>query len=98
MYFTSGLLSVLDALLDRPMVRVLSGLALVPDVADALLGDTRGAVGRVLRQVQAYEAGDWSHAVASGRELCDGSQASHENILQAVGWAHACNVACTRDD
>lgn len=75
MYFTSGLLSVLDALLDRPMVRVLSGLALVPDVTDALLGDTRGAVGRVLRQVQAYEAGDWSHAMAS----------SHDN---AVGKAY----------
>jgi hypothetical protein len=44
-------------------------------VTDALLGDTRGAVGRVLRQVQAYEAGDWSHATAS----------SHDN---AIGKAY----------
>ncbi|MGC2029911.1 MAG: HDOD domain-containing protein [Steroidobacteraceae bacterium] len=74
MYFTSGLLSVLDALLDRPMVRALSGLALIPDVTDALLGDTRGAVGRVLHQVQAYEAGDWSHALPS----------SHDNAIGKV--------------
>ena len=65
MYFTSGLLSVLDALLDRPMARVLSGLALAPDMTDALLGDAQGAVGRVLRMVQEYESGDWSHAMAS---------------------------------
>ena len=64
-FFTTGLLSVLDALLDRPMARVLSDLALVPDVTDALLGDACGPVGRVLRQVQAYEAGDWSQAMAS---------------------------------
>jgi len=64
-FFTAGLLSVLDALLDRSMARVLSDLALIPDVTDALLGDPRGSIGRVLRQVEAYESGDWSHATAS---------------------------------
>jgi EAL and modified HD-GYP domain-containing signal transduction protein len=63
--FTSGLLSVLDALLDRPMEQVLADLALVPEVTRALLGDGRVPVGRVLRQVQAYEMGDWSQAMTS---------------------------------
>jgi EAL and modified HD-GYP domain-containing signal transduction protein len=57
--FTTGLLSVLDALLDRPMERVVADLALAPEITDALLGDTQGHNGRILSQVQAYEAGEW---------------------------------------
>jgi c-di-GMP phosphodiesterase len=57
-FFTVGLLSSIDALLDRPMKEALEGLPLIDEVKDAVL-DKKGLMGEALDCVQAYERGDW---------------------------------------
>lgn len=60
-YFTAGLFSVLDALLDAPMADLLAELPLAPDLHAALL-DGAGGKGRVLAVVRHAEVGGWDRA------------------------------------
>ena len=62
--FLVGLLSVLDAILDRPMDQILPSLPLEPAIVDALLHQT-GALAPVLRCVLEYENRHWDEARAS---------------------------------
>lgn len=57
-FFTVGLLSVLDAVLDRPMSEVVEALPLSAEVSDCLIkGD--GILGSTLQAVMDYENGDF---------------------------------------
>lgn len=56
--FLVGLLSTLDALLDRPMGDLLEQMAVSPDVVQALLGGA-SPLADVLRVVIAYDQGEW---------------------------------------
>jgi EAL and modified HD-GYP domain-containing signal transduction protein len=60
--FMVGLLSVLDALLDRPMQRIVAELPLSEGVRQALVGDPASSLGEILRSVIAYEQGNWAQA------------------------------------
>ncbi len=53
-FFTAGMLSMADVLLDLPLDRVVSELPLSDDIAAALVSGT-GEIGRVLAAVVAYE-------------------------------------------
>lgn len=55
-FFTAGMFSVVDALMDRSMIEVLSALPFSPDMIKALL-NYEGPKGRTLRAVIAYERG-----------------------------------------
>lgn len=57
--FLVGLLSVLDALLDRPLPLLVSDMALSPGCSAALLGDADTPLGRYLALTIAYDQGDW---------------------------------------
>jgi EAL and modified HD-GYP domain-containing signal transduction protein len=57
-FFLTGLLSTLDALLDRPMDLILSQLSLCPDVHAALLGQ-ENVLSNCLRAVSAYDRREW---------------------------------------
>jgi len=57
-FFTVGLFSVLDALLDKSMSEVLSMVELSSLVHEALI-ERKGKRGEVLQCVLAYEQGDW---------------------------------------
>ena len=57
-YFTVGLLSVLDALMDRPMEAGLEELAVSDEIKSALTRH-EGTRGEALQCVFAYERGDW---------------------------------------
>ena len=57
-FFTVGLFSVLDALMDKPMEEVLTLVELSPRLRSALL-EHSGKMGHVLDDVLAYERGDW---------------------------------------
>lgn len=63
--FIVGLLSVLDALLDRTMDDVLGELPLAEDVSEAIRGRT-GRLGQILSCVIAHEAGSWDDVVLDG--------------------------------
>jgi len=82
-YFTVGLLSVLDALLDMPMAEVLKHLSLSRELNQALT-QGEGPAGKVLYTVLSYEAENWV-----GLDL-DGLSAEQVRTayLGAVNWAN----------
>lgn len=81
-YFTVGLFSILDALLDLPMQQVLQSLPLSVDLNDALLNRS-GALGNMLSLVCAYEQGDWDSIdqVDIDREVV------RQAFLDSCAWA-----------
>ncbi|MGD9852330.1 MAG: EAL and HDOD domain-containing protein [Nitrospirales bacterium] len=58
-YFTTGLLSVLEALYETRMEAILQNLPLPDDILEALTDGT-GQLGIVLGCVKAYELGEWT--------------------------------------
>lgn len=69
-YFTVGLLSTLDAFLDRPLNELLANLSLSESLNQAMLTHA-GPEGMVLQVVQAHEQGnwqdiDWNHLAGLG--------------------------------
>ncbi len=81
-YFTCGLFSVLDALMDRPMDELLAELPLNNEVKEALL-ENKGEAGKVLTEVLNYEKGAWQELLGSGIPARD----FRDCYLQAVLWA-----------
>lgn len=80
-FFTVGLLSAMDALMDQPMEEVLNELPLVEEVK-AALRSRDGHLGHVLEQVLLYEWGAWDR-------LCQGldNVTYRQAYLDAVRWA-----------
>lgn len=87
-FFTAGLFSVLDALLDLPMETVLSELPLSEEV-DAALRSESGLVGEVLKCVLTYERGDLEIAQKLGYPLDDLAEAWRT----ATGWVEDMRIA-----
>ena len=79
--FTVGLLSVLDALVERPMEELLDSLPLVYEVK-AALASREGPLGSLLQEIVAYESGRWDHLA----RLDDPSALRHA-YLESVRWA-----------
>lgn len=84
LYFTVGLFSTLDALLDQPLEAVLGQLPLSQPVASALL-ERGGIPGAVLDCVLAYERGDWDSVEHNTCGIAPGSV--RDGYLDAVHWA-----------
>jgi EAL and modified HD-GYP domain-containing signal transduction protein len=81
-FFTVGLFSALDALMDNSMEGILTQLPLPAHISDALL-HYRGVHGEVLRCVLAYERSNWEQIRCerlSGSEIRD-------CYLTALRWA-----------
>ena len=81
-FFTVGLLSTLDAMLDKPIEELLEGLPLVDEIKAALLR-YEGLLGSVLRRVLNYEQGAWGEL---GTALTAGVY--QQSYLEAVQWAN----------
>ena len=82
-FFMAGMLSHLDALLGVPLEEAVGSLGLVPAVSEALLA-RKGAIGRALTAVEAYERGRWDAVIAAGFDDVAGVRAAY---LEAVGWS-----------
>lgn len=81
-YFTAGLLSVLEALLDKPMSELLEEVPLSEELSAALLAH-QGPLGEALRCSLAYEVCNWPELVfppLTNVELRDA-------YTQAVDWS-----------
>ena len=83
-YFTVGLFSALDLLLQRPLPKLLEPLPLGEDILDGLLYH-RGRLGDVLSCVMAYEISDWRNVKLSGLSTDDILVAN----IESVTWANA---------
>jgi len=81
-FFTVGLFSALDALMDNSMEEILTQLPLADHISDALLHRT-GVHGEVLSCVLAYERGQWDRIQPS---LLNRSRI-RDCYLTAVQWA-----------
>lgn len=80
-FFTVGLFSVLDALLDRPLPEAVAMLPLTDEVKRALL-EQRGPMGQALRAALAFERGDWTE-----QNLADiPPDAANDAFMTSVEW------------
>lgn len=83
-YFTVGLFSALDAMMDRPLEELLDELPLSESVREALL-NREGHLGHALHCVLAYERADWDEVNCSRL----GTQVVRDAYLTAVRWAES---------
>jgi c-di-GMP phosphodiesterase len=81
-YFTAGMFSVVDALLDSPMDVVLASLPLSDDVKDAL-HHHQGPKGVVLKAVLGYEQARFEGLKA----LAPTGVSAQEIYTQSIAWA-----------
>ncbi|MCB8932127.1 MAG: HDOD domain-containing protein [Chthonomonadaceae bacterium] len=89
-FFTVGLMSVIDALLDMTMETLLPDLPLSDEINAALLGtDTESPLSELLRCVYALERGDWDKV--SFLQVAPGALA--DAYVSAVRWAAETNQA-----
>ncbi|MCW9012957.1 MAG: HDOD domain-containing protein [Gammaproteobacteria bacterium] len=82
-YFTVGLFSALDILMEREIAEVIEPLPLSQDVVDALLKQ-QGVMGEALKCVLAYEVSDFENATFQRLEPNDLFVAN----VEAVSWAN----------
>ena len=80
--FTIGLLSLIDALMDTPMIDLLDELALSTPVKLALL-DYDGESGLILKNVIDYEKGQWNGLLEKGIDAKEYSSC----YMEAIKWA-----------
>lgn len=90
-YFTVGLFSVADALLDAPMVDVLDSLPFAEDIREALLHRT-GPKGELLAAVIAYERGEFPTLPAGHSGDSSTIAASYREALE---WAEEAGRAAS---
>ncbi|HET7504369.1 MAG TPA: HDOD domain-containing protein [Kofleriaceae bacterium] len=81
--FTAGLLSLLDAILDRPLPEILAQLPVTPLVRDALLAGGTSPPSRIVETVRHQNRGDMSALASAGFS----AQAVFLAWYDAVRWA-----------
>lgn len=84
--FLMGLVSTIDAIVDRPMDELLSEIPVPFDVRAALLGSTT-RLGNALALTIACERGDMDRFTALGRELELSEGRIAQTFSQAIQWA-----------
>lgn len=82
-FFTVGLFSSLDLLLQRPLPKLLEPLPLSDEILDGLLYH-KGRLGDVLSCVMAYEISDWRNVKLNGLTTDDILVSN----IEAVTWAN----------
>jgi EAL and modified HD-GYP domain-containing signal transduction protein len=83
-YFTMGLLSVLPALFDMPIVQILEQLPISSDMATALADhEANTPMARVLKTVMAYEEGYWEDVDEMGTL----PETLVNLYVESIGWA-----------
>ncbi len=80
-FFTVGLFSALDALMDSPLQSILEGLPLSDDIKGAILNH-EGAMGAALKCVLFYERGEWDNVRCLNLE----PSTIREAFLQSASW------------
>jgi c-di-GMP phosphodiesterase len=85
-YFFTGMLSIVDALLDRPMDEAIRDLPLAEDVVAALV-DRAGGKGRTLTMAEACERGAWDDAALPSLDAAELAVLHVEALTWADGTA-----------
>jgi EAL and modified HD-GYP domain-containing signal transduction protein len=87
MMFLTGLCSLLDVIVGRPLESILAEVNFPGEVRDALLGQpTRGR--RVLDAVIAYERADWDLAAKNAKDIGLPEEVLIQGYCEALPWIH----------
>jgi c-di-GMP phosphodiesterase len=81
--FLVGLFSLLDALMDEPLDRIIADLNLTNTVADALLY-YEGVPGNILKLIKSYELGEWANLDCTNPLVATLSRV----YLESVKWTN----------
>jgi len=84
--FLMGLFSLMDAMLDHPLDKVLDGLPLAQDVKDSMLGEA-GPLRDVFDVVLAYSQGDWEALSGPVKRLGLAEHDLPEIYVEALRWS-----------
>jgi EAL and modified HD-GYP domain-containing signal transduction protein len=90
-YFVAGILSMLDAMMDRPMSEIVEELPLTQDLEDALLRRD-GEIGRALYCIEAHERAVWSLVHFGGLS----ANQIQDCWLESIEWAKQISIAVNR--
>jgi c-di-GMP-related signal transduction protein len=87
--FLTGLFSLLDALIDRPLNETLSEMGLAPEIAAVLRGSAAegDTLARVFQLARAYEVADWQRVEEICQQLGVPVASLGEVYCAAAGWA-----------
>lgn len=84
--FLVGFLSILDALLDRPLSELLEELSVAPEIKDALLGKPT-LLGSVYKIVTAYERAEWDKVTELTRKVNLPEEELPLLYIESVVWS-----------
>jgi EAL and modified HD-GYP domain-containing signal transduction protein len=87
--FLLGLLSMIDAFLDRPMGEILEEIPVEDEIKNALLG-CESPLGNICHFVQAYEKGDWDTVTQQRLHLGINESVPSRLYLSALEWGQKC--------
>ena len=87
--FLTGLFSLLDALIDRPLPETLAEMRLAPKIAAVLSGQTadNDPLAEIYQLVRAYEVADWRRVEQLGQQLGVTVAGLGDEYCAAAGWA-----------
>jgi EAL and modified HD-GYP domain-containing signal transduction protein len=88
--FLVGLLSTIDALVDRPMSELLAELPLATELRDVLLG-LPSPLGRIYQLARAWERGDWDEVRAHAQAARLGDRDLGADYRQSLEWVGTMN-------
>ncbi len=86
--FLAGMLSLVDAMVGRPAIEILEGLAVPVSVRNAVL-EHATPLGPVLDMVTAYQRGDWQGLDESRRDCLITDHQLDEAYVDSLAWAEA---------
>jgi len=87
--FLTGLFSLLDALIDRPLSETLSAMCLAPEIARVLGGEASESdrLAGVYQLVRAYEVADWPRVEQIAAQIGVPVAGLGDAYCAAAGWA-----------
>jgi c-di-GMP-related signal transduction protein len=87
--FLLGLLSLIDAFLDRPLREILNEIPIVDEIKKTLLG-AKSPLTDIFQFVLAYEKGEWEKLAKQRLHLGIDGVVPSRLYLEAVNWGHKC--------
>lgn len=87
MAFLTGMMSLMDAILDESMQSVMKKLPLSNDIKDALV-ENKGLLAQYLELVKLYEQADWQSANTIIDELALAADKVPDSYHEALSWAN----------
>jgi EAL and modified HD-GYP domain-containing signal transduction protein len=88
-FFLVGLMSLIDAFLDRPMADIMQELPLSADIKNAIQGlDPDSKISQALQLIINYEQSKWEAVSTTAEKLKLNESAVLEHYFSSIKWAN----------